>query len=1011
MFTFNYHKYDKTTPSLKSHQFPDNEELIRLKNEISKLKRENSKLTAELTSVKEELSKEKQRTAVVIPHLQNQKSIPEYLKLPNENEYYEALESNRTEKVASGKIIIKQLAAKMYSEYAANPDPRRYSGIWGQDSDFAAIGAISGADTVEHDPALTDQERLDIVRLLNDWVYGAVRPKAETQSLKVAHNHGTFGALGSVMAGLYFSKYYPEYPDGEILLRAGDRIFAVQNVAGKVHDDCNSYQWLTWDHVMRYAALRPDNTVLNNGVVNAMGDMLISTMDNDRYQVPFGDTGLWTCYRGDAIPLNIAACLTRDPALEWAAREKYLRWRNESRLWSSTTYGIFNRGESAELPAPQEFNGIRVLPLSPAFYETEPPADNNPGLSECFDKVSFRQSFDQNAFYLLTDGINGGGHGHADAMSIERLMNHGRQWLGDNHYYQGATGFHNSLTVIFNGFWSPYGPYAELLNYGSDENLGILSMKMPGKSFDWIRHLVWFRATGDLAVLDAVFPHEDAQAVLRQKWNCVGTPSNIGNAVELAQNGVRMRLETNPGIVPRIAPNTELAANWQEYPHAPGEVHCVEFSRAVSLQKHEPKTICALWHSTADGENTSANLTDLTNGGVKFTLNGKEIALHLIGPDRVAVMQDGAGFTADHGALKMIPFASSKTISGSENDTKATYPQLPDGNQFAAEDARSLTVVNADGISFAAGTASGKIHLLNEAGNVLGEIAAASPVNALDAGDVNGDGQVEIIAGLEDETVCAYSLSGAELWRFKIPFYRYKAVVNAVKIADLNRDGKKEILIANNNWRTIAIDGSGKQLWYYETVREGRFVHCADLDGDGQDEALVGTKYYHVMALSPDGMVKWKTKTNTPGCLSAATIDDGDKWKKLILGTDGGEIMFFKNGTKIAEYQTGDQIPALAAAIVDGAPTLYCASLNGMVYRYSPDGSQLHWTCNLGSGVTALAPMGDHLWAGTADGGVFKIAANGQILAEKQLSGKVLQIVISQNAAAVLTTAGVTILP
>lgn len=119
MFTFNSFNYsNRTTSSLNPQQSPDNEELIRLKKQISKLKIENSKLNAELTSVKEELSKEKQRTAVVIPHLQNQKSIPEYLKLPNENEYYEALESNRTEKVASGKIIIKQLAAKMYSEYS-----------------------------------------------------------------------------------------------------------------------------------------------------------------------------------------------------------------------------------------------------------------------------------------------------------------------------------------------------------------------------------------------------------------------------------------------------------------------------------------------------------------------------------------------------------------------------------------------------------------------------------------------------------------------------------------------------------------------------------------------------------------------------------------------------------------------------------------------------------------------------------------------------------------------------
>ena len=901
--------------------------------------------------------------------------------------------------------------AKMYAEFAAHPDPRRYSGPWGQDSDFSALGAISAADMIEHDPILTDQERLDITLMLNNWVYEAVRNKAETQSLKVVHNHGSHGALGAVMAGLYFSKYYPEYPDGEILLRAGDRIFAVQNVAGKVHDDCNSYQWLTWEHVMRYAALRPDDTVLRNGVVRAMADMLITSMDNDRYQVPFGDTGLWTCYRGDSTPIGIAACLTRDPVIEWAANEKYQRWRHETRLWGSVARGNFTRGGEPEIPVPEGFDGVHILPLAPAFYETEPPKNNVPPVTKCFDKLSFRQSFDRDAFYLLTDGVNGGGHGHADAMSIERLMLYGRQWLGDNHYYQGATRFHNSLTVVFDGFWTPYGPYAELIDYGADARLGVVSMKLAGESFDWIRHLVWLRETGALAVLDAVLPHQDGQAILRQKWNCVGRPAADGSAVELTQEGApRMRLEGNPGISPLIAPDPELAANWQEYPHAPGEVYSVEFSRAAALRKNELQTLCTLWHGNADGPVPAADLTELENGGVSFTLGDRKIAIHPAGADRITVMLDDQGFTTDKGTLKAAPAVNAAPAPARTADAAKSYPALQDDGHITLEGARSMTVVGADGIQFAVGNESGTIALLDTAARPVRRITAPASVNALDAGDVNGDGQMEIIAGLENETVRAYNLNGQELWCYKIPFYRYKAVVNAVQIADLNGDGQKEILIANNNWRTIAIDGNGRELWNFETVREGRFIHCADLDGDGKGEALVGTKYYHVMMLSPEGQVKWKVTTNTPGCLSAASAPGSDRWRNLALGTDGGEIMFFRNGTKVAEIQTGDQVPALAAGTAGGQPVIYCGSLNGMVYCYAPDGSKRFWTCNLGSGVTALAVQGGRLWAGTADGQVFALSDTGKVLGSHRLAGQVLRLAVAGNTVAALTPNGMTVL-
>ena len=132
----------------------------------------------------------------------------------------------------------------------------------------------------------------------------------------------------------------------------------------------------------------------------------------------------------------------------------------------------------------------------------------------------------------------------------------------------------------------------------------------------------------------------------------------------------------------------------------------------------------------------------------------------------------------------------------------------------------------------------------------------------------------------------------------------------------------------------------------------------------------------------------------------------------LILsacGTDGGEIMFFSKGKKTAEYQTGDPVPVLTAGTADGKQVVICGSQNGIMYCCSPDGKTLFWTCNLGSGVTAQLVHDRNIWAGTADGHLYKLAENGRILAEKQLAGQVLKIAVSGSTIAALTPEGVEI--
>ena len=119
-------------PQTHTYNSGSSDELVKLRNgndflrkKVDKLNqqvistnKENERLKRELSALKTELEQEKQRTNLQIPSLQATNTIPDYLKLPDENAYYEALRTSRTQKASSGKLILKQLFGKMYSEYS-----------------------------------------------------------------------------------------------------------------------------------------------------------------------------------------------------------------------------------------------------------------------------------------------------------------------------------------------------------------------------------------------------------------------------------------------------------------------------------------------------------------------------------------------------------------------------------------------------------------------------------------------------------------------------------------------------------------------------------------------------------------------------------------------------------------------------------------------------------------------------------------------------------------------------
>ena len=224
------------------------------------------------------------------------------------------------------------------------------------------------------------------------------------------------------------------------------------------------------------------------------------------------------------------------------------------------------------------------------------------------------------------------------------------------------------------------------------------------------------------------------------------------------------------------------------------------------------------------------------------------------------------------------------------------------------------------------------------------------------AGDIDGDGQVEIVSAKNDNendvhytsSVVAHRLDGSVLWRWGDPTEGRNTLHHdvACQIYDWDGDGQNEVVLATKG-AIVELEGAtgvekrrfsipenasdcivfanisgGKrasdvlvktrygQIWAYDydgtllwTVKEPagfKTAHQArpiDIDGDGRDEILAG-----YALLNPDGTLRWDLGAVVPerGHLDCARVfqmgASPADWK-LILTFCGGNQMVMIDGT------------------------------------------------------------------------------------------------------------------
>lgn len=193
----------------------------------------------------------------------------------------------------------------------------------------------------------------------------------------------------------------------------------------------------------------------------------------------------------------------------------------------------------------------------------------------------------------------------------------------------------------------------------------------------------------------------------------------------------------------------------------------------------------------------------------------------------------------------------------------------------------------------------GALHVFNLAGEELpgfpvtfsGRIASGPLLVNLDQ---DPEGWLEIVVGADDDSLHVIDHEGNELWAFSGSSQNIRVTPG---VGDINGDGNLELIYASYDRKIYALDNQGNLLpgWPVET---GSIIVSSpvvvDVDGDGAAEIFCGSNDHKIYGLKGTGDFISGFPVSTPGRVQGTPTvrdfdQDGDP--ELIIGCDSSLIV------------------------------------------------------------------------------------------------------------------------
>ena len=192
---------------------------------------------------------------------------------------------------------------------------------------------------------------------------------------------------------------------------------------------------------------------------------------------------------------------------------------------------------------------------------------------------------------------------------------------------------------------------------------------------------------------------------------------------------------------------------------------------------------------------------------------------------------------------------------------------------------------------------------------------------------MNGDGTVDIIAGLLNANVVRYDPSFNLVWRVD----SVEHGTGELELLDLDADGKLEVACANKYGAVEIFNAGGAQVASVYSELGDVTMAFGDLDGDGKIEVANGSSTGAFTCQTFRGKVRFRFP-NYGFAVRAIAVADvrGDRCPELLMASETGYVYLLgPDGKTLAQRSFGDEVTDLRAIGTGSAARTAVACADG----------------------------------------------------------------------------------